>query len=83
MKETTLAQLMAGQLPQVALDRLIDSSTTTTARRLPYASYFLIQSMARPRMRPDATSFPHRPQGAGVGLILRWPDPAKTVEVRA
>jgi hypothetical protein len=24
MKETTLAQLMAGQLPQVALDRLID-----------------------------------------------------------
>jgi hypothetical protein len=35
------------------------------------------------RSNPDATSFPHRPQGAGAGLILSWRDPSKTAEVRA
>jgi FAD/FMN-containing dehydrogenase len=28
------------------------------------------------RVRSDATSFPHRPQGAGVGIIPSWRDPA-------
>jgi FAD/FMN-containing dehydrogenase len=35
------------------------------------------------RTKQDATSFPHRPQGAGVGIILSWQDADKTVETRA
>jgi FAD/FMN-containing dehydrogenase len=97
MKETTLAQLtgnemspaelqctrfgnVAGQLPQNALDQLIDGSGAPPAVRV---IFFDTIHGEITRGRPDATSFPHRPQGAGVGLILSWRDPAETTEVRA
>ena len=96
-KETTLAQLtgnemspaepqctrfgnVAGQLPQVALDRLMDDSGVPPAVRV---IFFDPIHGAVTRSKPDATSFPHRPQGAAAGLILSWRDPAKTAEVRA
>jgi hypothetical protein len=96
MKDTTLAQLtgnkmsppelqctrygnVAGQLPQSTLDRLIDGSGAPPAVRV---IFFDPVHGAITRVRPDATSFPHRPQGAGVGIILSWHDPAETAEVR-
>ncbi len=97
MKETTLAQLtgneiepaslqctrfgnVAGELPQAALARLIDDDGAPRAVRV---IFFDPIHGAITRIRPDATSFPRRPQGAGVGLILSWPDPGKAAEVRA
>jgi FAD/FMN-containing dehydrogenase len=97
MKETTLAQLtgdemspaepqctrfgnVAGQLPQRALDLLMDGSGAPSAVRV---IFFDPIHGAITRIRQDATSFPHRPQGAGVGIILSWQDIAKTMEVRA
>jgi FAD/FMN-containing dehydrogenase len=97
MKETTLAQLsgnemspaepqcarfgnVAGQLPQIALDRLMDGSGAPAAVRV---IFFDPIHGAVTRIKPDATSFPHRPQGAAAGLILSWRDPSNTAEVRA
>ncbi len=96
MKETTLAQLtgnemsppelqctrygnVAGQLPQSALDRLIDGSGAPAAVRV---IFFDPVHGAITRVSSEATSFPHRPQGAGVGIILSWRDPAETAEAR-
>jgi len=71
---------VAGQLPQSVLDRLIDGSGAPPAVRV---IFFDPVHGAITRVRPDVTSFPHRPQGAGVGIILSWRDPAETAEVRA
>jgi hypothetical protein len=96
-KETTLAQLtgnemspaepqctrfgnVAGQLPQIALDRLMDDRGVPPAVRV---IFFDPIHGAVTRSKPDATSFPHRPQGAGAGLILSWRDPSITAEARA
>jgi FAD/FMN-containing dehydrogenase len=97
LTETTLAQLtgnetsppelqctrygnVAGQLPQRVLDRLVDGSGAPPAVRV---VFFDPVHGAITRVRPDATSFPHRPQGAGAGIILSWRDPADTAQVRA
>ena len=52
------AWVVAAQLPQVALDRLIDDGGAPPAVRV---IFFDPIHGAITRFRPDATSFPHRP----------------------